>query len=334
MTEKQKFPSFQLVVDVLIRRVDRSNKKLTETNTGKYQLLGSFVYHYNDDLLNFEVFQKVVDASFCELSSSDLAIPNVLSLPQPPFLPRALKSPSQVLSGLLSDLAKAANSRHDAYLVFSPTMNFPALQGDQAPPGQSFSAISIQPTVFQMAFYVENKLTGTCSAGEACPDFQEILKAVVKVNGRSYSGRGFRVNGKFYFFDVLNGVLFQLPYQESEGTITHVDCLGSSLQLSNIQSSSQSDWLVFESDKIALSVNLKLRSATSSRLFTASFTTSSETRSGFLLFDSTHCDLLFPGDLPSSSDGTVYSSLDQLMGNVFQGKFVQVGARGRMNRSC
>ena len=49
MNENAVFHSYQLVVDVLIRGVDRNNKKLTETNTGKYQLLGSFFYQYYDD---------------------------------------------------------------------------------------------------------------------------------------------------------------------------------------------------------------------------------------------------------------------------------------------
>ena len=331
MSEDAVFPSYQLVVDVLIRRVDRNNKKLTETNTGKYQPLGSFIYQYYDEFLEFEIFQKVVDASFGELSSVDLGIPQSLSLPQPPFLPRTLKSASQVLSCIMDDVAKVAKTHSDQYLVFSPAIHIPVLQDAPKPPRKGFSAISIEPDAFQLALYVNSKLAGTCSISEACYDFNLITRAILKVGEQSFSGRGFQMGGKFYFYSQIAGVLYQLPYEEDNGTIISVNCMGSSLPLQAIQAKEDATMLSFCNDQITFMLDLKDVSTISYRLYSVLYTSLNESRSGFLLCNSTAYQLIIPGEAPTNN--TIYYAMNLKAGNVFQGDCIQVGLRGSIQPS-
>lgn len=331
MSEDAVFPSHQLVVDVLIRRVDRNNKKLAETNTGKYQLLGSFIYQYYDEFLEFEVFQKVIDASFCELSSVDLGIPQSLSLPQPPFLPRTLKSPSQVLSCIMDDIAKVAKAHPDQYLVFSPVIHIPALQDAPQPPRKGFSAISVEPDTFQLALYVNSKLAGTCSISEACHDFNLIKRASLKVGEQSYSGLGFQMGGTFYFYSQIKGVLYQFPYEEDSGTIISVNCMGSSLPLRKIQAKEDADMLTFYDDQITFMLDLTNTSTISTRLYSVVYKSLNESRSGFLLCNSTAYQLIIPGEAPTNN--TIYYTMNLKAGNVFQGDCIQVGVRGSIQPS-
>lgn len=326
--ENKIFPFSQLVVDVLICRFDGNSKKLAETNTGRYESLGKFTYQYYAEEVKFEIFQKVIDDSFYQLSPLTLEIPGDLSLPQPPFLPRALKSPSQVLPCAMGDLAKAAKLPTDTYLVFSSAITIPALKIGQAEPPSGFSPISVELANFQLALYVDNKLFGACKTVHAYSDFQEISMASLQLGENFYRGTGFKADGKLLFYDSLAGCFFQLSYQEGDGFILEVNWNGLSLPLTDCCPSEQANQYTFSNGMNTFHMNLSSSAVSSALLYSIVLNTpSGASRTGYMLYQEPYCTLFLPDD--SASSAGIHCLLKLRAGNVLQGECSQVPcARG------